>query len=1190
MRKPISRQSRHPVTLAEVRVLPLRPAASSKAFDLHRIALEWSLAQPIVIHDADDVQSRASWEGRVEPYEHQMQNLFTFCRRLPVALVADDVGLGKTISAGLILSELMIRRRVKRALVLCPSILGPQWVEELEGKFGIDATFGVGTDLDDLIKKDGCPVVVTTYESARSRIEGIPPDTFDFLVLDEAHKLRNLYGSSSPPRGPTAIRQSLESRLFRYVLMLTATPIQNRLWDVYSLVDCLTVAKGHKNPFGTPQKFRQRFVADAQTGRQLVHGRSEEFRAILRQYLVRTRRQDAVLTFPDRGVQTIPLAITDAEAQLFEIVSDVVQGLNALAQSSVLQALVSSPDAVAKQLENMAERGTISAQAAREARRLVDLRIPCAKLKGLRQVVVQLVEQRPEDWRLLIFTSRKETVRLIARWFDERDIDYGIIQGGDPVGRQDAIVGFREDPPRYHVVISTDSGAEGVNLQSGNVLVNFDLPWNPMVVEQRIGRIQRLGSKHARVEVVNLILQNSYEEHIVAILMEKLQVIAHTIGDIEALLEASGLDRDGSGTFESQIREMVLKSLQGQDMRRAARIHAKSIEEARNLLETQRDELDQTLGRLDDLHRLGPRMPKLETIQPSLPAEEFVRQALADMGGALRPLGSGLWELGAPGEPPRRIAFDESSIRQEQDRGVFMGSAPMLFQPGSRDFERLTQHWCENYAADVVIPPAPDDRDFEDVARSYCASIDDAVLDTYFATAHSGFFEGLAICRARVGNGVDSYETLIDIPVAGSLSDQDAHKSMASRLKSDVDPAQVFPDLADQVAEAVKANEGVALFFDHYLTRLQEELTRAGKDSSREKRLRQDLDPVAFAEVVGLRGESQIRMQLDVIFTLDDEYQYEVQVDLGSDHRSIASEPARSLCELSQRLVPESCLGKCTVTGKKALEHLLESSDVSGLPAFPDELVECEETEAMLLPRERARCQATGKLVNKELLEQSSVSTAQALPSHMERCSVTGKSALSDELVTCLLTGSRVHPDLVETCSVSGAKALRDQMVQSDVTSQFLLPQHVQRSDFSGRICSDQEVKKCAWSGRLALPDELRSCELTKLLIGSDYFDSRHTALLPLASLLDDPKAGLEDRELARALRKSEPRLARMATVYVKDSGERLTACCGRSSGILGINVRWFAFTVDSDNASIVGSVAECARKRNRPWTLVARL
>lgn len=122
----------------------LKRARDPEEFRLHCAALEWSLAEPIIINSAEDIKSKVDWQGRVEPFLHQVQNLMRFCRRLPVTLLADDVGLGKTISAGLIVSELMKRNRVHKVFVICPGILVPQWVEELDAKFGIKAYGATG--------------------------------------------------------------------------------------------------------------------------------------------------------------------------------------------------------------------------------------------------------------------------------------------------------------------------------------------------------------------------------------------------------------------------------------------------------------------------------------------------------------------------------------------------------------------------------------------------------------------------------------------------------------------------------------------------------------------------------------------------------------------------------------------------------------------------------------------------------------------------------------------------------------------------------------------------------------------------------------------------------------------------------------------------------------------------------------
>src|SRR6202047_1993100 len=155
------------------------------------------------------------------------------------------------------------------------------------------------------------------------------------------------------------------------------------------------------------------------------------------------------------------------------------------------------------------------------------------------------MRKNPERWRMVLFTGRLETQTTIQAFLEERGLKVGIISGSSGQRNQDTIARFRKNPPDCHVIVSTEAGSEGVNLQVANVLVNYDLPWNPMIVEQRIGRIQRLASEHASVSILNVILRGTFEEHIVGRLMEKLQMASHAIGDIEAILQASGVEVDG---------------------------------------------------------------------------------------------------------------------------------------------------------------------------------------------------------------------------------------------------------------------------------------------------------------------------------------------------------------------------------------------------------------------------------------------------------------------------------------------------------------------------------------------------------------------------------------------------------------------------------------------------------------------
>src|ERR1700694_4059812 len=179
------------------------------------------------------------------------------------------------------------------------------------------------------------------------------------------------------------------------------------------------------------------------------------------------------------------------------------------------------------------------------------------KLNGLGTLIDQLMRENPERWRMDVFTTRLETQTTIQAFLEERGLKVGIINGSSGQRNQDTIARFWKNPPACHVIVSTQAGSEGINLQVANVLVNFDLPWNPMIVEQRIGRIQRLASEHASVSILNIILKGTFEEYIVGRLMEKLQMAAHAIGDIESLLEAAGIDddEDNGDRFGEKVRE-----------------------------------------------------------------------------------------------------------------------------------------------------------------------------------------------------------------------------------------------------------------------------------------------------------------------------------------------------------------------------------------------------------------------------------------------------------------------------------------------------------------------------------------------------------------------------------------------------------------------------------------------------------
>ena len=233
---------------------------------------------------------------------------------------------------------------------------------------------------------------------------------------------------------------------------------------------------------------------------------------------------------------------------------------------------------------------------------------PSAKLNGLGILIDQLKRQNQNDWRLVVFTTRRETQTTIQGFLQTQGLKVGIINGDSGQRNQETITRFRQTPPGCRVIVSTEAGSEGVNLQVANVLVNYDLPWNPMIVEQRIGRVQRLGSEHAVVSVFNITLQGTFEEYIVGRLMEKLQMASHAIGDIEALLQGSDIgegEEDAAASFEDRILSLVLSALTGKNVEEDVRLKEISIENAKRELEREEANINSLLGGMDGVGYVG---------------------------------------------------------------------------------------------------------------------------------------------------------------------------------------------------------------------------------------------------------------------------------------------------------------------------------------------------------------------------------------------------------------------------------------------------------------------------------------------------------------------------------------------------------------------------------------------------------
>ncbi len=1210
----------------------LRRRSSPEEFRVYRAGLEWDLTDPIVIESADDFKSAPRWKDRLTPFHHQVTNLITFCRRLPVTLLADDVGLGKTISAGLVISELASRSRVSKVLVVCPKILGPQWQSELTTKFDIPAKFVTGRDLIDADFEE-FGAIITTYNSARLYLDQIPEDRFQMLVLDEAHKLRNLYGVEKAPQVAKCFKEALQDRRFRFVLMLTATPIHNRLWDLYSLVDLLTVARGHQNPFGSEGVFARKFIADDRgKARHLKADAIEEFRSIVYGYMSRVRRGDAKLHFPDRIVKRHQVDPTPAELELIETIAEPIQSLNILVQISILKALASSPEALNAQLKNMARKGTVPVGLSEAVNAIVERMPLTAKLKGLGQLIDQLKKQNPDRWRLVVFTALRETQTTIQIFLEKYGLKIGIINGDSGERNQDTIERFRANPPDYRVIVSTEAGAEGVNLQAANVLVNFDLPWNPMVVEQRIGRIQRLASEYENVIVYNLTLRGTFEDYIVGRLMEKLQMASHAIGDIESLLQSTDGDNDEADEkFEERLLDLVLKALADKDKKRAAELEVASISEAIDTLEKEKETIEGLLGDGDDRGYEGPRAPTLPPTIRSMNVKEFTLEALNGLGIQVTP------------NPPDLYLIEENGnrhyIRFEESSGANVRST--LYNEGSNAFRRLVDQVTATALHDVEDLDRDSEKRNVEIVHRWIESFG-GVTKKIDVENIDRKFEGKALIRVRATVLHDSYERLVEVTCSPDEHIySDGRPALRALVPTITDPAEIGLNL-EKIADAASLDEGIAEFSRFYLERREQEVRCAGSDERKSQKLYNEFTPRFEATVVALEGKIHREISTRAQFDIDGGAEYETIVAAVPSSGEISKLPPIDLCTKTGLKVPKSCLARCQITGAYVLRHLLAKSELSGREVLPEYIETCSLSGKRVVRDELAVSDVSGQKVIASLLRQSELSGKRAEPQHFSRCSFTNAEALKSELspsdlsdrmyrrdqeaissysgrkghksefimcfetrqpiaaveaeqcqetgkfvrpgilVGCEATGRRVLPSLCGRCSVTNKIALKRTLVPSSISQAPVLADAAIRSS-SGKYCLPEESKPCAWSGKKFHPDDLGICTLTGLPVHREFLTGEHSRLQPLIELLDDAEHSARDEEfpiLEDAIsRKLKGLKCRIVSGSISPTKNAL-AVCAESKAMLGLKTIYLGFIFSPQSREIIGKVARGKRSK----------
>jgi SNF2 family DNA or RNA helicase len=448
------------------------------------------------------------------------------------AILADEVGLGKTIEAGLILKEYLLRGLVKKVLILTPASLLWQWYQELHEKFGINS--GIQRSEWDWSFSD---ILIASLDTAKrephaSQIAAIP---YDLLIIDEAHKLKN---------SSTVSYRFVNSIQKKYCLMLTATPIQNDLKELYNLIALIKPGQ-----LGSYRSFKNRFIKDKRTPKN-----PQELKGLLSGVVVRNQREAGTIQFTKRIVHPLVISLTTKEQELYDRVTRFVRersrekGLQNILPLITLQREVCSTFlATALTLEKMMDN-----MEPEQLSHVADLLKDLANVKQNSKcdALERLVGEIARD-KIIIFTEYKASQEYIRYRLERAGYKTLAFDGTLSRGKKQWIRHMFQKEAQ--ILVSTESGGEGLNFQFCHQIVNFDLPWNPMRLEQRIGRVHRLGQTRD-VHIFNLLTKDTIEEHIMYLLHQKINMFESIIGELDTILLHLNLGR----SFESEIMEIFL--------------------------------------------------------------------------------------------------------------------------------------------------------------------------------------------------------------------------------------------------------------------------------------------------------------------------------------------------------------------------------------------------------------------------------------------------------------------------------------------------------------------------------------------------------------------------------------------------------------------------------------------------------
>ena len=445
---------------------------------------------------------------KVNLYPYQKEGI-RFAAKAGKAIIADEMGLGKTIQA--IGTAELLRKEglIGSTLILCPTSLKYQWRSEIKKFTDADVYVIEGSHLK---RKEAYnrpePYKIISYNSAANDIKILGKLETDMLIMDEVQRLKNWN---------TQISRAARKIESDYSVILSGTPLENKLDELYSIVEF--VDNFRLAPY---YLFKYNHIITDETGKVLGYKNLNEIGKKLSDILIRRRKKDVKLQMPKRMDKNLFVPMTKEQMAMHE---EWKNGVRILVLKWRKMHFLSDKDRkrllmLLAQMRMVCDSSYILDQKTRYD----------TKVEECVNIISDLISEEGE--KVVVFSQWERMTRLIAKELEKKEIEFEYLYGGVPSEKRKNLVDNFMNEPSSRVFLSTDAGSTGLNLQAAATIINVDLPWNPAVLEQRIGRIYRLGQQN-NIQVINLVAPHSIEEGMLGKLRFKTSMFEGVLDDGE---------------------------------------------------------------------------------------------------------------------------------------------------------------------------------------------------------------------------------------------------------------------------------------------------------------------------------------------------------------------------------------------------------------------------------------------------------------------------------------------------------------------------------------------------------------------------------------------------------------------------------------------------------------------------------